>query len=305
LIILGGGPAGLTASIYADRAGVDALTIEQGNFGGQVTTTDLVDNYPGIENVSGFDLAEKMRAHAEHLGAHFAYDIVEKIEKTDEGFHLTGMTDEYDCKTLIVATGATPRKAGFEGEEKFGGHGVSYCATCDGMFYRGKDAYVIGGGNTACEEADFLTRFANHVTMIVRKDHLRAQQKLIEKVEANPKITIEYNAAIVKVDGDELVETVTLRNTATGEEHEERHDEGSFGIFVFIGTDPISKLVEDLVELSPTKEIVTDERMATRTEGLFAAGDVSQKPLRQIITAAADGAVAATEAALYLGNMVI
>ena len=307
LVIIGGGPAGLTAAIYADRAAVDAVTIEQGNFGGQLSQTDLVDNYPGIENVSGFELAQKMHQHAEDLGAEFAFDVVEKLERDKDGerFIVSAMGETYRAKTVILATGATPRPAGFVNESLFAGHGVSYCATCDGMFYRDKTCFVVGGGNTACEEADFLTRFASEVIMVVRKDHMRAQAQLIKKVEDNPKVTIRYETAIDALEGEDLPSKVVFRNTKTGETWAEEYEPGSFGVFVFIGTIPTSELAKGLCECTDAGEIVTNERMETSTRGLYAAGDVRKKPLRQIVTACADGAQAATSAALYLGNMVI
>ena len=172
LLIIGGGPAGLSAAIYATRAGLDSLTIEQGAFGGQITTTDEVDNYPGIEGVNGGELGTRLQEHAEHLGAAFAYDTIEDVTRNEDGtFTASGYDGTYTAKTLIYAAGATPRKAGFAGEDEFRGRGVSYCATCDGMFYTGKRIFVIGGGNSACEEAVFLSRFASEVTLIVRKEH--------------------------------------------------------------------------------------------------------------------------------------
>lgn len=307
LVIIGAGPAGLTAAIYADRAAVDALTVEQGNFGGQLNLTDLVDNYPGIESVSGFELAQKMHAHAEHLGAKFSFDIVESLSHDPETglFTLQGMGEAYQAKTVILASGGTPRPAGFVNEDVFAGHGVSYCATCDGMFYKDKRCFVVGGGNTACEEADFLTRFASQVTMVVRKDHMRAQAELIRKVQENPKIDVRYECAIDALEGDEMPSAIVFRNTKTGETWREEFEPGSFGVFVFIGSIPTSQLAEGLAEKNANGEILTNDRMETKTPGLYAAGDVREKPLRQIITACADGAQAATSAALFLGNMVI
>ncbi len=307
LVIVGAGPAGLAASIYADRAAIDCLTIEQGTFGGQLGLTDLIDNYPGIEEVSGYELAEKMHAHAEHLGARFELDGVESISWDAENRRFTtfGYAESYESKALIIATGGTPRPAGFAGEEAFRGHGVSYCATCDGMFYKDKLCYVVGGGNTACEEAEFLTRFASKVILVVRKDHLRAQPTLIAKVQENPKIEVHLTTRILSLEGGMMPERIVLEDTVTGETTEEAYEPGSFGVFVFIGNIPASEIVRELVDVNEFGEIRTNEAMETATPGLFAAGDVREKPLRQIVTAVADGAIAATSAALYLGAIVI
>ncbi len=246
-----------------------------------------------------------MQHQAEDLGATIAMSNVEKIERTGEGRFLVRTPDGiYDTKTVILAGGASPRPAGFEGEKVFGGHGVSYCATCDGMFYRNKLVFVIGGGNSACEEALFLTRFASKVILVVRKDHLRAQAAVAKLVEDNDKIEIRYNTSVTKVTGGQLLSSITLRNTVAGTETTETYDEGAFGVFVFVGRVPASELVGDLVDLDANGYIVTDDRMATKTPGLYAAGDIRQKPLRQIITAAADGAYAVNSVAAYLGQPV-
>ncbi len=228
------------------------------------------------------------------------------ISRDDKSGLFTLVTPDGDlvAKSVILAGGATPRHAGFQGEEKFASHGVSYCATCDGMFYRGKRVYVVGGGNSAAEEALFLTRFANEVILIVRKDHLRAQAVVARELEENKKVTVRYLTSIVSLEGGELPSTITFRNNETGETTSESYDEGSFGVFVFVGRVPASQLVEGLVELDPSGYVITDERMATKTPGLYAAGDVRKTPLRQIVTAAADGAIAANSAAAYLGRPV-
>ena len=205
---------------------------------------------------------------------------------------------------VIVSAGAQPRKAGFVGEERYAGHGVSYCATCDGMFYRGKQVFVIGGGNSAAEEALFLTRFASKVTVVVRKDHLRAQASVVSELERSEKVELLLMTSIVEVGGGELPSSITFRDNATGETRVETYEEGSFGVFVLVGRVPESGLLRGLVELDESGYAVTDERMATTTPGLFVAGDVRRKPLRQIVTAASDGAVAATSVAAYLGHPV-
>lgn len=305
LIIVGGGPAGQSAAIYATRAGVDMLAIEQAVPGGQISTTDVVDNYPGLPEITGAELGMKFQEHAEMLGATYAYDSIESVAKTDEGFELVGADATYRCKSLIYAAGAEPRLAGFEGEQEYRGRGVSYCATCDGMFYRNKKVFVIGGGNSACEEALFLSRFASSVDLIVRKDHVRAVASLLKQIEANEKITIRYLTSITSVQGESLPSTITFRDNASGTTYSETYDAGSFGIFVAVGTVPNTNLVEGFVELEQDGGIVVDRHMATKTEGLYCAGDVCSKPLRQVLTAAADGAIAATSAAMYLGELVI
>lgn len=305
LVIIGGGPAGLTAAIYAQRALLDSVLLEQEAIGGQVILTSEIDNYPGVPNTDGFTLSDTMRRQAEDLGAQIAMTIVKKVERTGEERFLVHTPDGvFDTKTVILAGGVTPRPAGFDGEKMFGGHGVSYCATCDGMFYRNKLVFVIGGGNSACEEALFLTRFASKVVLVVRKDHLRAQAAVAKLVEDNEKIEVRYNTNVSSVTGGQLLSGIVFRNTITGAETAETYEEGSFGVFVFVGRVPASELVGSLVELDGQGYILTDERMATKTPGLYAAGDIRQKPLRQIITAAADGACAVNSVAAYLGQPV-
>ena len=306
LVIVGGGPAGLTAAIYAQRSLLDAVTLEQEAFGGQTILTSEIDNYPGLPHTDGYTLSEAMRSQATDLGADVRMGQVTGIAHDGASglFSLSTPDGDLVTKSVILAGGATPRRAGFQGEEKFASHGVSYCATCDGMFYRGKRVFVVGGGNSAAEEALFLTRFANEVILIVRKDHLRAQAAVARELEANEKITVRYLTSIVSLDGGELPSSITFRNNETGETTVETYDEGSFGVFVFVGRVPASQLVKDLVDVDPAGYIMTDERMATRTAGLFAAGDVRKTPLRQIVTAAADGAIAANSAAAYLGRPV-
>lgn len=304
LIIVGAGPAGLSAAIYAQRALLDTLVLEQEAVGGQVILTSEVDNYPGVPHADGYSLVEAMRTQAIDLGATITMNIVERIERLEDGtFAVTVPGEVLNTKTVILAGGATPRKGGFAGEEEFGGHGVSYCATCDGMFYRGKRVFVIGGGNSAAEEALFLTRFADKVTMVVRKDHLRAQASVGAQLDENPKVDIRFLTSITKVDGDGLITSVTFRDNTTGEETTETFDD-NVGVFVFVGRVPASALVGDLVELDEMGYVVAADDLSTSTPGLFVAGDVRQKPLRQIVTAAADGAIAATSVSAYLGHPV-
>ena len=304
LIIVGAGPAGLSAAIYAERALLDTLVLEQEAVGGQVILTSEVDNYPGVPHADGYSLVEAMRTQAQDLGATIAMAQVERIERdADECFEVTTSEGVLHAKAVILAGGATPRKGGFAGEEEHSGFGVSYCATCDGMFYRGKQVFVIGGGNSAAEEALFLTRFAEHVTMVVRKDHLRAQAAVGAELERNPKVDIRFLTSITKVAGDGAITEICFRDNATGEEHVE-HFEDNVGVFVFVGRVPASALIGELADIDEQGYAVVGEDLATRTPGLYVAGDVRAKPLRQIVTAAADGAIAATNVSAYLGHPV-
>ena len=306
LAIIGSGPAGLCAAVYGTRAGLETLVVTDGSAGGQIATTDVVDNYPGIENVGGLELGQRMWDHAEHLGARFAFDRIGAISRDDSdgGFTLSGDDGAYRARTVIYAGGATPRRAGFAGEDEYRGRGVSYCATCDGMFYRGKDVYVIGGGNTACEEALYLSKLAASVTLVVRKDHLRAMKSLRDSVADSPNIIVRYLSRILSVSGDGLLSSLELESLddegSPTVEHIEK-EPGSFGIFVSVGQEPQTELVQEFVDLDGHGYIQTDRSMATKTPGLYCAGDVRVTPLRQVITAAADGAVAATSAARFLG----
>lgn len=306
LVIVGGGPAGLSAAVYARRSLLDTVLVEREAVGGQVILTSEVDNYPGVPHSDGFSLVDAMRAQAEELGTEVVMERVVSIERTPGGEGLLVRTTGGDlsARTVIVAAGAHPRKAGFEGEDRFAGRGVSYCATCDGMFYRGKRVFVIGGGNSAAEEALFLTRFATKVTLVVRKDHLRAQASVVRELEESEKVEIRLLTSIVSVDGGELPASVTFRDNSTGDTWVESYEEGSFGVFVLVGRIPETRLLEGLADLDEGGYARTDERMATSTPGLFVAGDARAKPLRQIVTAAADGAVAATSAAAFLGQPV-
>ncbi len=301
LVIIGGGPAGLSASIYAKRALLDAVTLEHQAFGGQVLQTSEVDNYPGVPNTDGFSLVEAMRSQAADLGAVLATADVNNIVASDDGFDVFTSEEDIHARTVILATGATPRLAGFEGEKEYVGRGVSYCATCDGMFFRGREVFVIGGGNSAVEEALFLTRFASHVTLVVRKDHMRAQAVLAREFESNDKTSIRYLTSITGVGGTTGITQITFRNNEDGSVTTETFEQ-PVGVFVFVGREPESELVADLVDTTPGGFIKTNASMATRTPGLFAAGDVRDTPLRQIVCAASDGAIAATSAAAHLGQ---
>ncbi len=303
LVILGAGPAGLSAALYATRYGLDAVTIERGVYGGQITTTVDLDNYPGLPGVGGSELGELMHSHAESLGAAFLQDEVTSLEKSDDGFLLHCYSGDISCKALIYAGGAEPRHAGFAGEDEFRGRGVSYCATCDGMFYKDKQVFVVGGGNTACDEALFLATLASEVTLIVRKAQLRADEALQNAVTDNERIKVRYLTKITSVQGSTLVEKVVFANSETGTEEVLEFAPGTVGVFVATGQVPAVSLVEPFVELAVDGSAVTDDSMATKIAGLFCAGDVRHKPLRQVITAASDGAIAAHSAAEYLRGL--
>ena len=302
LVIIGAGPAGLSAAIYAQRALLDTVVLEREAVGGQVLLTSEVDNYPGVPSTNGYALVEAMKNQAQDLGAEFRMATVDGIEKDGDDFLVSTSQGEIRSRTVILAGGATPRPAGFEGEAEFKGHGVSYCATCDGMFYRGKRVFVIGGGNSAAEEALFLTKFADRVSMVVRKDHLRAQATVAEEIDRSDKVDVMYNTRVASVDGDGLLESITFEDTKTGERHTESFEKGGFGVFVFVGRNPASELVGELVATDRKGYVEANERMETSVPGLFVAGDVREKPLRQIVTAVSDGAIAATSAAAYLGQ---
>ncbi len=304
LVIVGAGPAGLSAAIYAQRAMLNAVVLEHEAVGGQMVLTSDIDNYPGVPHTDGYSLVEAMRQQAEDLGANIVVSNVSSIQRMEDGLFLV-QTDEsnYVAKAVILAGGATPRHAGFDGEELFVGKGVSYCATCDGMFFRGREVFVVGGGNSAAEEALFLTRFAAHVTMVVRKDHLRAQAMVARQVEENEKVSVRYLTSITAIGGTNAITSVTFRDNKTGDLHTEEFDNG-VGVFVFVGRVPASQLVSELVDVAEVGYVVANDRLETRTPGLFVAGDVRKKSLRQIVTAASDGAVAATSVAAYLGQPV-
>lgn len=303
VVIVGGGPAGLSAGIYAVRAGLRSVIVEMSAPGGQIAQSEQIENYPGFDHIGGFDLGEAMRAHAENVGCDFLYDEVSSIVRQEIGlFDVSVGPELYRVPAVIYAAGATPRRAGFNGEERFTGHGVSYCATCDGMFYRDKDVFVIGGGASACEDAEFLSRIARKVTMIVRRDVLRAVAADRMAVESKDNIQILYNTVIDRVEGERGISTVVLRSTVDGTIEERSFDEGSVGVFVMVGHDPQVGLIKDLVDIEDGA-VRTDSHLATRTPGLFAAGDVRNTVLRQVVTAAADGAIAATNAYRYLERL--
>ncbi|HHZ03596.1 thioredoxin-disulfide reductase [Acetomicrobium hydrogeniformans] len=298
LVIVGGGPAGLTAAIYGRRAGLDVLVLEKGMAGGQITITAEIENWPGIPMISGEELARAFREHAEKFSPEFREAEVKKV--SIEAGKKVVATDKGDieAEAVIIATGASFRKLGCPGEAEFTGRGVSYCAVCDGAFFEDQVIAVVGGGNTAVEEADYLTRFASKVYIIHRRDSFRADRAVVEKAMANPKIEPVWNSVVEKIKGTDMVEGIVLKNVKTGETSELP----VAGIFVFVGMNPNSDFVKGLVETKDGGWIVTNEMLETSVEGIFAAGDVRDKFLRQVVTAAGDGATAAMAAYSYISE---
>lgn len=305
IIVLGAGPAGLTAASYAGRARMDTLLIEGTKDGGQIVITNEIENYPGsLEEESGPSLIARMTKQVEKFGADRVTDTIVDVELEGKVKHLKGNHGDYYAKAVVIATGASSRPIGCPGEKEFTGKGVSYCATCDANFFEDFEVYVVGGGDSAVEEAMYLTKFARKVTLIHRRDELRAAKSIQEKAFANPKMAFMWNTTIEEIKGDGVVTSMIVKDTKTGETREIEADEedGTFGIFVFVGFDPKSQLFEGKLEME-NRYIVTDKYMHTSVPGVFAAGDVIVKHLRQVVTACGDGAVAATEAQHYVENL--
>lgn len=304
VVIIGGGPAGLTAAIYMARAKYKTLLLEKDSYGGQITITEKVVNFPGILEISGRELTYRMHMQAEKFGAEFAVEEVEKIE--DDGNIKTVVTDKRRIETIgvIVATGANPRKIGFPGEIEFAGRGIAYCATCDGEFFSGKDIFVVGGGFAACEEGVFLTRFARKVIMIVREPDFTCAKSLGDEVRMNPKMEIHFNTEVKEVGGDNFLKYAIFKNNETGHEFTYDAEEGStFGMFIFAGYQPDTVVVKGLVDITKEGYIITDSNRNTNVKGICAAGDVCVKNLRQVVTASADGAIASTTMEHYVSAM--
>ena len=302
VVIVGGGPAGLTAALYLARARYRVIVLEKEAFGGQIAITHEVVNYPGIARTSGKALTDTVRQQAEGFGAEF-------ILAEATGFDLAGDTKtvhtnrgDYRCFGILLATGAHPRTVGFKGEEEYKGRGVAYCATCDGEFFTGKEIFVVGGGYAAAEESVFLTKFARHVTILVRKDDFSCAASVAERAKNHEKITVLYNTVMEEVSGENGLTYARYKNTVTGEVTEYK-GEGSFGVFVFAGYAPATDPFRGLVELNEQGYVVTDASQKTSAEGVYAAGDVCIKPLRQVVTATGDGALAATELEKYVAAL--
>lgn len=304
VIVIGGGPAGLTAAIYLARACYRVLVVEKEHFGGQLTITERVVNYPGIASISGADLTEHMRQQAEAFGAEFKLAEVTALDMTGDIKTVQTSQGPLRCFGVLLAAGARPRSAGFKGEDEFRGRGVAYCATCDGEFFRDLPVFVIGGGYAAAEESVFLTKYASHVTCLVRGDDFSCAEQTAEEAKKNPNITVLTNTVVEAAEGDSMLRSLTYKNTRTGEVKTYTSPEGkTFGLFVFAGYEPATELVKGIAARNDKGYVITDENMKTTCDGLYAAGDIRIKSLRQCITAAGDGALAATELERYALQM--
>lgn len=307
VIILGAGPAGLAAGLYAGRSRLSALIIEKGPAGGQIALTDEIENYPGqtAEGETGASLIARMKEQALKFGAEFALDQITEVSLDGEIKVLKSAKKEYLAKNVILATGARPRPIDCKGEKEYVGRGVSYCATCDANFFTGLEVYVVGGGDSAVEEALYLTKFARKVTIIHRREELRAARSIQEKAFAEPKIAFLWDTVVEELGGADVLSEMRVKNVKTGEISRIIADEadGLFGLFGFVGTIPNSSLFEGKVETDAYGYIKTDENMRTSLPGVYAAGDVRVKSLRQVVTAVADGAVAAVQVEKRLSDI--
>lgn len=304
VVVIGGGPAGLTAALYLARARYRVLVVEKDHFGGQITITSEVVNYPGVERTSGTALTDTMRKQAQSFGAEFLLAEVEGLMLNGDVKTVKTSRKELQCFGVLLATGAHPRMVGFKGEEEFRGHGVAYCATCDGEFFTGKDVFVVGGGFAAAEESVFLTKYARHVTILIREEDFTCAKTTAQPARDHEKITILTNTQVEEVAGDSSLTYLRYKNTKTGQVTEYRPAEGeTFGVFVFAGYAPATELIRGLAELNEQGYVITDRSQRTDVEGLYAAGDVCVKPLRQVVTAVGEGALAATELEKYAAAM--
>ena len=295
-IIIGAGPAGMTAALYAARSNLKVALIEGGLPGGQMNNTSDIENYPGYANISGPELAEKMFEPLENLGVEHLYGFVKTIENHGDVKKVITDDEEFETRTVIVATGSKHRLLGVPGEEELNSRGVSYCAVCDGAFFRDQDLLVVGGGDSAVEEAIFLTQFAKSVTIVHRRDELRAQKVLQDRAFANEKINFIWDSVVKEIKGENRVESIVIENVKTNQVTE--HAFG--GVFIYVGLDPVSDFTKDLQIQDESGWIVTDDHMKTSVAGVFAVGDVRQKDLRQVTTAVGDGAIAGQEAYKYI-----
>ena len=297
MIVVGGGPGGYTAALYAARSGLDVLVLEKLSAGGQMALTETIENYPGFaEGVGGFELAEIMQRQAERFGAKSEYAEVEKMELSASPKVLYTSAGTFYAKTVVLATGANPRKLGVAGEDELVGRGVAYCASCDGMFYKDKTVVVVGGGNTAAEDALILSRIAKKVILVHRRDTLRATKVYHQPLMQTENVEFRWNSVITELLHDEKLTGVRLENVKTGEQELLPCD----GVFVSVGRVPVTELVQGQLELDAGGYVVADETTATSIPGVFAVGDVRTKQLRQVVTAVADGAVAVHQAEQYL-----
>ena len=304
LVIIGGGPAGISAGIYGGRAKLKTLIIEKENVGGQIRTTHEMVNYPGILQTTGSQYMETLRKQALDFNVNFKEDEVVDLNLDNDIKIIKTKKEEIQARAVIFATGASPRKLGFKGEEQFTGRGVAYCATCDGEFFKGLDVFVIGGGYAAAEEALFLTKFAKKVTIAVREEDFSCAKTIVDKVKSNNKIEVLYNTELQEVGGEEVLSFAKFKNNKSGEtfEYHVSEEDGTFGVFVFIGYKPQTELLKGKVDLNEQGYVLTDEDMKTNLDGVYAAGDLRPKSLRQVVTAVSDGAIAATSVERYVSE---
>ena len=301
VIIIGAGPAGMTTALYASRANLSVLMLDRGIYGGNLNNTATIENYTGFPSVQGPDLAKQMYDGATQFGAKYAYGTVEKVELDGNLKRITtDMGETYTAKALVIASGSEQKKLGVAGEQEYGGKGVSYCAVCDGAFFKGKHLVVVGGGDSAVEEGMYLTQFADKVSVLVRKDHLRAAAVAQDKAKKNDKMEFIFNTSVTAIEGDDQkVTKVKTHNNATGEDCEMQAD----GVFIYVGNVPMTNPFADLGILDDQGWVITDDHMATKVSGIFAVGDVRETLLRQIATAVGDGALAGQEVFKYVDNL--
>lgn len=292
IVIIGAGTAGLSAAIYVQRAGKSALVIEGANYGGQIIGTSSIENYPGIKQISGFDFATDLYNQAKDLGAQFAFEKVEKVEDLGDEKVVYTNKNEYHAKAVIIATGMIHRELGIDRDQELKGKGISFCATCDGMFFKGKDVAVVGGGNVAIEDAEYLTRFCNRVYLIHRRDAFRADDAEVRKLDGRDNLVKVMNSTVTKLIGEDRLQAIEVVDKVTGESKELSVD----ALFVAIGQIPSNQIFENLVDLDDYGFIRTDENCKTSRKGIFAVGDCRAKTVRQLTTAASDGAIAALNA---------
>jgi len=300
VLILGSGPAGLTAALYAARADLEPVLVAGLEFGGQVSLTYTVENYPGFpEGIGGPDLTELFRKQAERFGTRFDYDIATAVDLSQRPYVVQTYNSKYLADSLIITTGATPRHLDVPGEKELTGRGVSYCATCDGWFFKGKDVLVVGGGDSAVEEGLFLTRYAEHVTIVHRRDSLRAGSVLQNRAKENPKISFQWDTTISKILGDTGVESVVFKNLKSGQETPRKTD----GVFIFIGHSPNTELFAGQLDMDESGYLKVDHKMQTSLPGVYAAGEVADPHFRQVITSAGMGAASAIQVNHYLDSL--
>lgn len=304
LIVIGGGPSGLSAGIYAGRAMLDVLIIEKDKAGGQICLTNEIVNYPGISEISGSEFGTQLKKQAESFGVEFTTAEVKDMDLSQDIKVLKTTSGEYKALSVVIATGASPRKLNFPGEEEYTGRGVAYCATCDGEFFTGMEVFVIGAGFAAAEEAIFLTKYATKVTIIAREPEFTCAKSIAEKVLSHPKIEVKFNTELLEAKGDIQLRSAVFKNNITGEISEYKAQDGkSFGIFIFVGYEPQSNLFKEHIKLDQYGFIPTDEDLLTNIKGVYAAGDIRPKKLRQLVTAVSDGAVAAVNIEKYVHDL--